>query len=288
MHYLVPDTEGVKPAVAQSQDHQRVVLITDIDGTLVAHDTYDLGPAAEAVAGLQRAGIPVVLCSAKTRAEQEALRARLALDDPCIVENGAAVIFPVGFPGSRAGDGERELVTFGLSYREVREGLEQAALAAGVAVKGFGDLSIEDVAQLTGLTLARATKARTREFTETFVLEDPTPEREQRLAQHLEEVGMRMLHGARYWTALGQHDKAQAVQYVISRYRELGPVKSCGVGDSASDIGILQEVDVPMLVQQADGSWADIELPGLKQLNGQGPLGWPHAADVALGLERAR
>ena len=101
--------------------HQSRVLFTDIDGTLVAHDTYDPGPSTEAVAKLQRAGIPVVLCSAKTRAEQEALCARLKLDDPYIVENGAGVIFPVDFPGTRAGEGEQELVTFGLTYRQVRD-----------------------------------------------------------------------------------------------------------------------------------------------------------------------
>jgi mannosyl-3-phosphoglycerate phosphatase family protein len=260
----------------------RILLFTDIDGTLVAHDTYDPGPSVEAVARLQRAGIPVVLCSAKTRAEQEALRARLNLDDPYVVENGAAVVFPVDFPGSRAGEGEQELVTFGLSYREVREGLEQAAAEAGVVVQGFGGLSVEEVSDLTGLTLARAAKARTREFTETFVMEEPTPEREVRLAARLEERGMAVLRGARYWTALGQHDKAQAVRYVISRYEELGPVKSYGVGDSTNDLGMLEAVDVPMLVQQTDGSWADLSLPGLLRLNGIGPEGWPGAADVTL------
>lgn len=274
--------------MASTEDRRRVLLVTDIDGTLVAHDTYDPGPAVEAVAGLQRAGIPVVMCSAKTRAEEEALRARLDLDDPYIVENGAGVIFPVGFRGSRAGDGEQELVTFGLTYREVREGLEQAAADAGVAVKGFGDLSIEEVSELTGLTLSRAAKARTREFTETFMLENPTPDRERRLAEHLEELGMLMLHGARYWTALGRHDKAQAVRYVISRYEEFGPVTSCGVGDSASDVGMLEVVDVPMLVQQADGSWADLDLPGLVRLIGIGPHGWPHAAETAIKQVRDR
>ncbi len=273
--------------MASTEQRTRVLLVTDIDGTLVAHDTYDPGPAVEAVADLQRAGIPVVLCSAKTRAEQEALRVRLNLEDPYIVENGAGVIFPVDFPGSRTGDGEQELVTFGLTYREVREGLERAAKDAGVAVKGFGDLTIEEVSGLTGLTLSRATKARTREFTETFVLEDPTPDRERLLAGRLEERGMRMLHGARYWTALGRHDKAQAVRYVISRYEEFGSVTSCGVGDSTSDLGMLGVVDVPMLVQQADGSWADLELPGLLQLKGRGPIGWPQAAGVALKKARS-
>lgn len=273
--------------MASTEQRTSVLLVTDIDGTLVAHDTYEPGPSAEAVASLQRAGIPVVLCSAKTRAEQEALRVRLDLNDPYIVENGAGVIFPVGFHGSRAGDGEQELVTFGLTYREVREGLERAAEDAGVAVKGFGDLTIEEVSELTGLTLSRATKARTREFTETFVLEDPTPDRERRLAGHLEERGMLMLHGARYWTALGRHDRARAVRYVISRYEELSPVISCGVGDSVGDVGMLEVVDIPMLVQQADGSWADLELPGLLQLNGKGPDGFPQAAAVALKKERS-
>jgi mannosyl-3-phosphoglycerate phosphatase family protein len=258
------------------------VLFTDIDGTLVAHDTYDPGPAVEAVAGLKQAGIPVVLCSAKTRAEQEALRVRLNLDDPYVVENGAGVIFPVGFHGSRTGEGEQELVTFGHTYREVREGLAQAAVNAGVVVKGFGDLSVEEVSELTGLTLPRAAKARTREFTETFVLEDPTPDGELRLARCLDEQGMLILRGARYWTALGRHDKAEAVQYVISRYEEFGPVTSCGVGDFTNDLGMLAAVDVPMLVQQSDGSWADLDLPGLLRLNGIGPHGWPRAADVAL------
>jgi mannosyl-3-phosphoglycerate phosphatase family protein len=268
--------------VASRGHDGRTLLFTDIDGTLVAHDTYDPGPSAEAVARLQQASIPVVLCSAKTRAEQVALRVLLTLDAPYVVENGAGVIFPIDFPGSRAGEGEQELVTFGLSYREVREGLEQAAGEAGVAVRGFGDLSVEEVSELTGLNLARAAKARTREFTETFVLADSTPEREERLAARLAERGMTMLRGARYWTALGRHDKTQAVRYVISRYEEFGPVASYGVGDSVSDLGMLQAVDRPMLVQQADGSWADLDLPGLVRLEGIGPQGWPNAAAAAL------
>jgi mannosyl-3-phosphoglycerate phosphatase family protein len=263
--------------------HQRRVLFTDIDGTLISHDTYDPGPSVDAVARLSDAGIPIVLCSAKTRAEQEALRTQLKLEDPYVVENGAAVIFPVGFPGARAGEGEQELVTFGLTYREVREGLDQAAFESGAVVKGFGGLSVEEVSGLTGLTLPGAAKARTREFTETFVIEGPTPEREKRLADRLEESGMRMLRGARYWTALGRHDKAQAVRYVISRYEEFGPVVSYAVGDSASDLGMLKEVDTPMLVQQPDGGWADLDLPGVLRLEGIGPEGWPRAAQVALG-----
>lgn len=268
--------------MASKEPGRRILLFTDIDGTLIAHDTHDLGPAAGALAELQKAGIPVVLCSAKTRAEQEALRTRLNLDAPYVVENGAAIIFPASFAGSRVGEGEQELVVFGLTYREVREGLEQAAAEARVPVKGFGSLSVEEVSELTGLRLSRATRARNREFTETFVIEDPSPEREAALAERLEARRMVMLRGARYWTALGRHDEGRAVGYVIGRYEELGPVRSFGVGDFANDLDMLAAVDVPMLVQQSDGSWADLDLPNLIKLTGIGPEGWPGAARVAL------
>lgn len=258
------------------------MLFTDIDGTLVEHDTYEPGASMEAIPTLQAAGVAIILCSAKTRAEQEAFRARLNIADPFIVENGAGVIFPEGFPGSVAGDGEQELVTFGLTYREVREGLDEAARAAGVTVRGYGDMSVEEVAALTGLSLAAAARARTREFTETFVIADPTPEAEEALAARLEPLGMSMLRGARYWTALGLHDKGQAVRFVISRYEEFGAVLSYGVGDFHSDLGLLAAVDRPMLVQRPDRSWADIDLPGLRRLEGVGPDGWVRAADLAI------
>ncbi len=258
------------------------LLFTDIDGTLVEHDTYEPGPSAEAIPRLQAAGVPILLCSAKTRAEQEAFRAQLRLTDPFIVENGAGVIFPEGFPGSVAGEGEQELVTFGITYREVREGLDEAARAAGVEVRGYGDMSVEEVSVLTGLTLAAAARARTREFTETFVILDPTPQAEAALSDRLEDLGMGMLHGARYWTALGRHDKGQAVRYVISRYEEIGPVLSFGVGDFHSDLEMLAATDRPMLVQRPDGSWADIEVLGLRRLEGMGPKGFVKAADLAI------
>ncbi len=264
--------------------HERhhTLLFTDIDGTLVEHDTYEPGPALRAIPRLQAAGIAIIPCSAKTRAEQEAFRTLLRLSDPFIVENGAGVVFPEDFPGSPAGEGEQELVTFGLTYREVREGLETAAKAAGVEVRGYGDMSVEEVAALTRLNLASAARARTREFTETFVILEPSPEAEAALAQRLEDLGMGILRGARYWTALGRHDKGQAVRYVISRYAETGSVVSYGVGDFHNDLGMLAAVDHPMLVQRPDGSWADLDLPGLRLLEGVGPAGWVRAADVAI------
>jgi ribonucleotide monophosphatase NagD (HAD superfamily) len=46
------------------------LVFTDLDGTLLDHDTYDWTPARDALDRLTRAGIPVVFTSSKTAAEQ--------------------------------------------------------------------------------------------------------------------------------------------------------------------------------------------------------------------------
>jgi mannosyl-3-phosphoglycerate synthase len=49
---------------------QRIVF-TDLDGTLLHPITYSYHESVEAVKWLRENGIPIVFCSAKTRAEQK-------------------------------------------------------------------------------------------------------------------------------------------------------------------------------------------------------------------------
>ena len=45
---------------------------------------------------------------------------------------------------------------------------------------------------------------------------------------------------------------------------------------------MLAAVDVPMLVQRPDETWADLDLGGLVRIEGVGPRGWCSAADRVL------
>ncbi len=269
------DRAALRAARAAASPGRRV-LFTDLDGTLLDHDSYQPGPAAGAVARLQAAGVAVVFCSAKTRAEQEPLRVRLGVTAPFGVENGAAVYLPAG---SGADDpANYEVAVFGMPYREVRARLKRAADAVGVTVRGYGDMSDAEVAELTGLDPAAAARARTREFTESFLAQGDV----EALRRALEAAGMRLLRGARFWTALGDHDKGTAVRFLLARFAESGPVTSYGVGDFDNDLDMLAAVDVPILVQRPDHTWADLPLPGLVRVEGVGPDGWCRAADLAL------
>jgi hypothetical protein len=45
---------------------------------------------------------------------------------------------------------------------------------------------------------------------------------------------------------------------------------------------MLSAVEVPMLVRRPDGTWADLEVPGLIRLGGIGPVGFAEAAGRVL------
>ena len=73
-----------------------LLVFSDLDGSLLDHHDYSFGAALPAIEALRQRGVPLILCSSKTRAEIEPLRARLDNRDPFIVENGAAVFIPCG------------------------------------------------------------------------------------------------------------------------------------------------------------------------------------------------
>src|SRR5919109_4949333 len=76
----------------------KVVVFTDIDGTLIDINTGEYGKnTSELICTLKENNIPVVLASAKTWVEQNKIREDLGLTDPFIVENGGAIVIPKGY-----------------------------------------------------------------------------------------------------------------------------------------------------------------------------------------------
>lgn len=250
----------------------RTIVFTDLDGTLLDHATYEPGPALGAIRRLQDAEIPVVFCSAKTAAEQCHLRRELGVLDPFIVENGAAVFPPGPCPAE-------PIAVFGVPASEVRARLERAAGRCGVTVTGYGDMTVSEVASATGLEIDAAMRARDRDYTETFVLDDGDPER---LARELAAEGLRLQRGARFWTAQGDHDKGIAVRWLAGHLSGGQGERTYGLGDHLNDADMLRAVRLPMLVQRPDGSWIDVGVGSVRRIVGVGPEGWAAAAAVIL------
>ncbi len=120
---------------SQVKPEVHLVIFTDLDGTLLDHETYSYTPATEALDLLVRKGIPLILCSSKTRAEIELIQLDLRLRHPFISENGGAVFIPRGYlpfapEGARNIEGY-EALEFGTPYWQLVEVLHRVSAEPG-------------------------------------------------------------------------------------------------------------------------------------------------------------
>jgi glycerate 2-kinase len=254
------------------------IIISDLDGTLLDSLDYSCAAAGPALERVRMRRVPLVLCSSKTRAEIEVWRRRLENSDPFIAENGGAIYVPRGyfsFPFEAGESGDYQLIRFGLPYAEVRQHFVRLREQCGAKVRGFADMTDEQVAAMTGLARDEAVLARQREFDEVFVF-DGAPDAG--FLQAIEASGLYWTQG-QFFHILGAHDKGGAVRSLQALYRrEYGAVTSIGLGDSLNDLSLLQAVDRPVLVRHADGGFDQrIDVPGLLRTRLAGPAGWNEA-----------
>lgn len=263
------------------------ILFTDLDGSLLDPQSYSYEGSQEAIRWLKERQIPIIFCSAKTRAEQEVYRKALEIDDPFIVEEGGAILIPRGyfpFPlrPQRWVD-EYAVVELGLPYEQIRAVLAQLKDEFRGEIKTFGDLRAEEIAQDSGLSLEMARLARQREYTETLKLEG-TEEEVRRFLRRVEEKGLGWSRGERYYRVRGKADKGEAARMLLNLFRKaFGQVRSIAIGNSLSDEPMLRVVDCPILLKAPDGGWAPVNVPGLHRLTGSGPAGWTRAIEALVG-----
>ena len=259
----------------------KLVIFTDLDGTLLDLATYSYDKALPSIEYLRQRRIPIVFCSHKTRAEQEIYRQKLEIPDPFIVENGGAIFIPHGyFPFSfdyHKVDDRYHIIELGITYQEIRQALGQIRDATKVNFKGFGDMSVEEVAAETGLDLEAARRAKDREYDETVKLKEH-PEEIDRVLNAIKKAGLNYAHGGRYYGIMGPNDKGKAIRILTDLFRKkLNTVRTVGIGDSLNDLPMLAAVDIPVLVQKPGGFWAEMSVPNLYRIERVGPEGWVRA-----------
>jgi mannosyl-3-phosphoglycerate phosphatase len=227
------------------------LVFTDLDGTLLGHHDYRWDAARPALAALERHGVPLVFASSKTRAEIEVWRTRTGNHHPFISENGAAVWIPDpggGAPRSLAG---------GTPYPVLREALAAIAHETGCTLRGFGDLTVEAVRELTGLSEADARLARMREHDEPFVLEEGAPaDAWARITAAAAARGLRITGGGRFRHLTGDHDKGRAARRLIAAWWTGPPPRTLALGDGANDLELLRVADDAAVIARPDGTHA--------------------------------
>lgn len=244
-----------------------LMIFTDLDGTLLDHQTYDWSPAQEAIDVLKRSGAAVILASSKTAAEIAPLRAELDLEQwPAIVENGAGLL-----PANTAPQQN------GLQYQALRGALASLPDTLRHSFLGFGDMSPDTLVDITGLSPQAAALARQRQFSEPGLWRG-SAEDQQEFLTHLDRKGISARKGGRFLTLSFGADKAHLMRDLAQAHKAR---TTLALGDAPNDIEMLEAADYGIIIANPYST----PLPQLKgEAEGRitrtidpGPEGWNSA-----------
>lgn len=266
------------------------VIFTDMDGTLLDHDTYSFEAAKPTLTLLKERGVPVIPTTSKTYAELIVLRDTIELDGPFIVENGAAIYIPHGFfeqkPAGTVWQDGFWCKSFISSKGYWLKLLEKVSQQFSGQLNHFSNMSIAEIQDATGLDEASASRAAQRQFGEP-VLWKGNDESKQEFIRAMKERGAYPLEGGRFIHISGDCNKGAALTWFMDEFERQTQqsATSIALGDGKNDIAMLEAADIavriaspshpPPEVQKEDQVYTSTLL---------GPKGWTEMLTQLLAL----
>ncbi|WP_321311977.1 HAD-IIB family hydrolase [Halarcobacter sp.] len=255
----------------------KTVIFTDLDGTFLNHDDYSFADAKESLELLKSKKIPIVFTTSKTRVEVEKLQEKVEINEPFIIENGAAIFFPKNYQNFNLSFLDEldnyYLYQLGLSYNKILEFYNKYKKEFGMF--GFSDMSVEEVINYTGLDRQSAILSKKRDFTEPFLIKDDfSIEKLQNLASNYD---IKITKGGRFYHLIGKYqDKGLAVKKAIEIFENLYNVKidSIGLGDGPNDIAMFENVKKAVIIKNHKNDYVEYFGNNQQKSSYQGSKGW--------------
>lgn len=248
------------------------IIFTDLDGTLLDHESYSFKPAEKAINHLKNQNIPLIFCTSKTKAEVEYWRYKIGNTHPFISENGGGIYVPINyfsfpFPYTKEKDGFY-LIRLGSSLKELRTVMNK--IESEFNVTSFLNMSIIELMKETNLTKTQAKLALQREFDIPFIIHNK--KQINNIIRVINQSGLHITKGGRFYHLLGKNDKGKSVKDLIKLFHnKFEMIETIGIGDSKNDFPMLNEVDKPYLVRRKDSSFSS---DSFMHVEGVGPVGW--------------
>jgi len=268
----------------------RGLFFTDLDGTLLDHETYEWRSARTGLEWCRTEEVAVIPCTSKTWSEVTLIRDRIGLETPAIVENGGAVVLSRDHtfahePGQRVED-EFRFHEFGDSAAQIQSEFHEIRQRGDFKCQSALNMSAEVFAGKTNLDIEEAERALERQFT-VPVLWMESDQRKREFVSWCIGSDMNVQEGGRFLHLQRGCDKGRAVRWLTDTYREEYGEKigTGGIGDSQNDVAMLQVVDRPFAVQKPGREHDQRILDGVENLelmDAVGPEGWTDAADAFL------
>lgn len=249
----------------------KMIIFSDLDGTLLDHATYSFDAARPALDVVKANGIPLIFATSKTAAEIAPLREATGIDLPAIVENGAGIAWP------GHADGQDD------AYRQIRVALDRVPTPLRAFYRSFGDMNDAEVAERTGLSLDAAVLARRRNFSEPGLFSG-SADALTAFLDALRDEGLSAVQGGRFLTISAGASKADRMTEIVAWHeaetgRAGGP--TLALGDAANDIAMLEAADFGVIVaNRAHPPLAPLEgehAGRISRTEKEGPAGWNEA-----------
>ncbi|WP_345829282.1 mannosyl-3-phosphoglycerate phosphatase-related protein [Pantoea sp. BRR-3P] len=254
-----------------------LMIVTDLDGSLLDHHDYNWDAASEWLTRLKQHQVPLVICSSKTAAEIIPLQKRLGITGaPFIAENGARVVLS----GAHTAHTEPSA-----AYRALCQTLK--ALQSHFRFNGFHEFSDAEVARFTGLTLAEASQSRLREASEVVLWRDD----EHRLAAFrsaLAKHNLALTQGGRFWHVMpagsGKGMALEQIQQHVAQQEGKARI-TLGLGDGPNDIPMLERADYAVVIKGFSKTPVNLQRSDTQNVYHTahvGPHGWREGLDYFL------
>ncbi|MCZ4058114.1 mannosyl-3-phosphoglycerate phosphatase-related protein [Pantoea sp. LMR881] len=218
---------------------QPLMIVTDLDGSLLDHHSYRWDAAVDWLDQLQQHQIPLVICTSKTAAEILPLQKKLGISGaPFIAENGALV---------QLNASERvRIPPESLSYEALHQLL--LPLKKTYRFSTFYDFTDREVSAMTGLTETDSALSRQRDATEVLVWRD-SDDAFDAFRNDLLQHNLDLTQGGRFWHVMpAGSGKGEALRWLLSQQQETGRI-TIGLGDGPNDAPMLDAVDYAVVIK---------------------------------------
>ncbi len=273
----------------------KTLIFTDLDGTLLDHDTYSWAAAAPALARATELGVPVIPCTSKTLPECLEIEASLGLQGPIIFENGSGVALPKQTfpqpPNRKCEETETHWIfAFGMGYGSLRQILLSIRDSRRYHFRGFGDMRLAEIMEATGLGEKAAALAQQRRHSEPLLWLDNARNFD-RFRDDANARGLTLTRGGRFIHVMESSNKGKAMLWLATLYEFLwgaGPF-IIALGDSNNDLPMLAEADIAVVIRNAHKSALNVSASAGQRVfvtEETGPVGWNQAVLDLLKTEK--
>jgi mannosyl-3-phosphoglycerate phosphatase len=265
----------------------KVIVYTDLDGTLLDAVNYSWEVSLSSVEKLKKAGIPLLFNSSKTFKEIIHYQESLGLLEPFIFENGSGIAIPEHYFGFEFEYSYTEhqylVIEEGILYDFILEKLRTIFGSQNSSLVSFEDLSLAELSKFLNMEEEMTRRARERKYSVTLLNELSAKEFDD-FNSELSKENIILQRGSRLITAFSKlTDKGTAVNILNHLFRiESGSLITYAIGDSENDIPMFIVCDHAMLVARYDGTYINTGLTNIIATPLIGPEGFKHFVERIL------